>query len=575
MLLYGAAVVHGDGDLDFCKAETLTDHTSNVDAVAWSHDSSQLATTGYGDLSVIVYNTSTWEIAKILSEHTSWRGYAVAWSHDSSQLAVGLWDGSVVVYDTSTWNIVKTLTDHTGFVMSVAWSHDSSQLATASGATATAPAGAVIVYDTPTWNIVKTLTDHTSGNVHSLAWSHDSSQLATASGDTSVIVYDTSTWVIAKTLTDHTGTVNWLAWSHDSSQLATSSDDYTAIVYDTSTWEIVNILTLKFRVHSVAWSHDSLLLAATSGSVDRSVIVYDTSTWDIAKTIMTAHPRFIRALAWSHDSSQLATSSWKTVIVYDINGCTTAATSTATAIPTNSSTTSITATSITGTTTTTILTSTTTTTNPKTTTTSTTTTATTCPPTVGQPTTAAVAAGDTTIQLDDITDIKIGLVIILTVDGKTEIKMVLNVAISSRGARARRGGEVPGVVTFSPPASNSFVAGSTVVVASLPAVATNASIDLAEQSNAGCPSIGAAVGGTIAGALALVGLAASFCFCLGYRCVQPDDKRNGAGVVNNAAYNADAKRCERCNAKTQFCVCAVRRGTADMADMIGADGRDC
>ena len=267
-------------------------------------------------------------------------------------------------------------------------------------------------------------------------------------------------------------------------------------------------------------------------------------------------------------TSQLATSSWKTVIVYDINGCTTAATSTTTAIPTNSSTTSITARQSRA--------------PPppqsrhrRATTTSTTTTATTCPPTVGQPTTAAVAAGDTTIQLDDITDIKIGLVIILTVDGKTEIKMVLNVAISSRGARARRGGEVPGVVTFSPPASNSFVAGSTVVVASLPAVATNASIDLAEQSNAGCPSIGAAVGGTIAGALALVGLAASFCFCLGYRCVQPDDKRNGAGVVNNAAYNADAKRCERCNAKTQFCVCAVRRGTADMADMIGADGRDC
>lgn len=53
------------------------------------------------------------------------------------------------------------------------------------------------------------------------------------------------------------------------------------------------------------------------------------------------------------------------------------------------------------------------------------------------------------------------------------------------------------------------------------------------------------------------------------------DTRNGAGVVNNAAYNADADRCAKCNAKMQFCVCAVRRGTADMAVTIGVDGREC
>ena len=376
LLLHGAAVVDGDGEAGFRKAETLTDHTRSVYSVAWSHNSSHLATAGgFSDATLIAYETETWSIVKTLVTKAN-AVNSVAWSHDSSLLASGStgyapnpyerWNVYYVdVYETKTWSIVKQFKDHDNEVESLAWSHDSSQLATVGGAKS--GSGSMYVYETQTWSIVKRLWDH-ADTIWSVAWSHDSSQLATCSSDKSVIVYYTKTWNIVKTLTGHKSGITSVAWSHDSSQLATGSGDGSVIVYETKTWNIVQ--TLKDHtdtgppfwnagsVRTVEWSHDSSQLA--TGSADKSLIVYETKTWNIVQTLKE-HTGGVTSVAWAHDSSQLATgSSDDSVVVYDNLAIATATTTTST-VATTTTTTSTVATTTTTTTTSTISSTTTTT----------------------------------------------------------------------------------------------------------------------------------------------------------------------------------------------------------------------
>ncbi|KAF2625515.1 beta transducin-like protein HET-E4s [Macroventuria anomochaeta] len=113
---------------------------------------------------------------------------SVAFSHDSSKLASALEDNTVKVWDASSGACLQTLEGHSGEVSSVAFSHDSSKLASGS-------------YD----NTVKigaclqTLEGHSS-YVMSVAFSHDSSKLASASYDNTVKVWDASSGACLQTL---------------------------------------------------------------------------------------------------------------------------------------------------------------------------------------------------------------------------------------------------------------------------------------------------------------------------------------------------------------------------------------
>ncbi|KAF2630201.1 beta transducin-like protein HET-E4s [Macroventuria anomochaeta] len=109
---------------------------------------------------------------------------SVAFSHDSTKLASASYDNTVKLWDASSGECLQTFTGHSSYVRSVAFSHDSSKLASASSD-----------------NTVK-LWGASSGDsiVISVAFSHDSTKLASASYDKTVKLWDASSGACLQTL---------------------------------------------------------------------------------------------------------------------------------------------------------------------------------------------------------------------------------------------------------------------------------------------------------------------------------------------------------------------------------------
>jgi WD40 repeat protein len=118
---------------------------------------------------------------------------SVAFSHDSTRLASASYDNTVKMWDASTGACLQTLEGHSGGVTSVAFSHDSTRLASASYD------NTVKMWDASTGACLQTLEGH-SGGVTSVAFSHDSTRLASASADKTVKVWDASSGACLQTL---------------------------------------------------------------------------------------------------------------------------------------------------------------------------------------------------------------------------------------------------------------------------------------------------------------------------------------------------------------------------------------
>src|SRR5205814_2163750 len=79
------------------------------------------------------------------------------------------------------------------------------------------------------------------------------------------------------TLKGHNNIVRSVAWSHDSALLASASVDSSVKVWDRAISRYVSTLESHFDyVNSVVWSHDSALLASASN--DTTIKIWDRAT---------------------------------------------------------------------------------------------------------------------------------------------------------------------------------------------------------------------------------------------------------------------------------------------------------
>jgi WD40 repeat protein len=122
-----------------------------------------------------------------------------------------------------------------------------------------------------------------------------------------VRLWDAATGTLQQTLKGHSKSLHSVAFSHDSKLLASASYDMTVRLWDAATGTLQQTLEGHSNwVQSVAFSHDSKVLA--SASEDMTVRLWDAATGTLQQTL-EGHSNSVQSVAFSHDSKLLASAS--------------------------------------------------------------------------------------------------------------------------------------------------------------------------------------------------------------------------------------------------------------------------
>ncbi|XTI86758.1 hypothetical protein V2W45_1509518, partial [Cenococcum geophilum] len=119
------------GDKWSACLQTLEGHSGSINSVAFSRDSTRLASAS-DDRTVKIWDASSGECLQTLEGHSE-SIHSVAFSHDSIWLASASDDRTIRIWNAGSGECLQTLGGHSNSVRSVAFSHDSTRLASASG----------------------------------------------------------------------------------------------------------------------------------------------------------------------------------------------------------------------------------------------------------------------------------------------------------------------------------------------------------------------------------------------------------------------------------------------------------
>ncbi|KAF2994064.1 hypothetical protein E8E13_002329 [Curvularia kusanoi] len=290
--------------------QTLEGHTNLVTSVAFSHNSTWLASASR-DGTIRIWDANSGHCLQMLSGHGNSIN-SITISPDSKRLASGSVDGTIKIWDTASSTCVQTLKEHSSPVNSITFSHNGETLASG------LDDNTIRIWDAQTGNHRSLLHGHSTW-VTSVAFSLDDKFLASASHDKTIRVWDLKTGSHRLTHDGHSSWVTSVAFSHDGEFLASASDDKKVKI-----WNARNLLCLKTleghndTVRSAVFSTDSTRVA--SASDDTTVKIWDTHSYQCLRTLR--HGDGVSAVAFSADSAWLASASRdKTIKIWDTSSC--------------------------------------------------------------------------------------------------------------------------------------------------------------------------------------------------------------------------------------------------------------
>lgn len=191
-----------------------------------------------------------------LEGHSDWV-YTVAFSHDSTRVASG-GDWAVRIWNTDTGDCEQVLEGHGDVVWSVVFSHDSRRVASAS------LDGTIRIWNAETGDCERVLEGH-SDWVASAAFSHDSKKVASASGDKTVRIWNVETGDCERVLEGHSRSVLSVVFSHDSKKLASSSTDSTIRTWNAETGTCKDVVYFDNYTNVVAFTPDERSIVTNRG----------------------------------------------------------------------------------------------------------------------------------------------------------------------------------------------------------------------------------------------------------------------------------------------------------------------
>jgi WD40 repeat protein len=290
-------------------------HTDIVADVAWSPDGRLVATCG--DPTIGIWDAQTGEHIRTLIGHTHW-AQSLAWSPDSSQLASSGWDNTVRIWDVATWENIFTFTGHYGepenpifesnTVFGVAWSPNGKSIVS------TGSSGWLRLWDSQTGEVQWSVrTNEMAGP--NVEFSPDGSQVLTCDAVDFPQVWDALT---GKAIFGGFSDSQWdpdtgefppgcmyQDWSPTGDRFVTAGWERLAIVWDANTYEQLIIFTNHTDgIDDAKWSPvgDRIATSDEEGMVK----IWDANT-GVEYLSFRADPDVVFGVAWSPDGRYLVT----------------------------------------------------------------------------------------------------------------------------------------------------------------------------------------------------------------------------------------------------------------------------
>ncbi|HEX8990846.1 MAG TPA: AAA family ATPase, partial [Anaerolineales bacterium] len=272
---------------------TISGHSGEVMAIAYSADGSRLAT-GSADKTAKIWDASTGKLLLDLPAGQTDIVGSVEFSPDGKRIATASDVKVVKIWDSATGQLFLTLQPIPDpFVGNIVFSPDGKRLAVASGSTT------ISVWDATSGSLLHEF--RPDGGPDIIAFSPAGDRLASANFDGTIDLLDVETGNVLLSLLGHTDSVLGLAFSPDGTRLASGGRDKTSRIWDLSPDH--EQLTIPVDVNRVVYTpnRDEFI----TGSNEGVVTVWNAKAGNAVLTF-NASKGGIYGLAVSRDGSFLA-----------------------------------------------------------------------------------------------------------------------------------------------------------------------------------------------------------------------------------------------------------------------------